>query len=149
SQADLRHASPPTRSGHAADRRPARPPRANNHRPLYQRVPPRPAPTRSTLAHPIMMPRSITSLVRRSISHRRKMGFGFRETAARLLNFARYADRIAPGRPLTSAIAMEWAALPGDNRLGYHAKRLKLVRGFALYCAALDPRTEVPPSGVF
>jgi len=96
-----------------------------------------------------MKPRSITSLVRGYIAHRRKMGFGFRETAARLLNFARYADRIAPGRPLTSAIAMEWAALPGDNRLGYHAKRLKLVRGFALYCAALDPRTEVPPSGVF
>ncbi|MFA6960685.1 MAG: tyrosine-type recombinase/integrase [Verrucomicrobiota bacterium] len=96
-----------------------------------------------------MKPHSISALVRGYIAHRRKMGFGFQGAATQLLNFGRYADRVAPGKPLTNAVAMEWAALPGDNRRGYHGKRLKLVRGFASYCAALDPRTEVPPPGVF
>jgi integrase len=92
---------------------------------------------------------SIISLVRAYIDHRRKLGFELNEAAYHLPKFARYADRTAPGQPLTSALAMEWAALPGDNRLGYHAKRLKVVRGFARYCAALDPRTEIPPPRVF
>ena len=96
-----------------------------------------------------MKTHSIKSLARRYIEHRRKLGFELRDAAYHLPKFARYADRTAPGQPLTSALAMEWAALPGDNRLGYHAKRLKVVRGFARYCAALDPKTEVPPTRVF
>jgi len=96
-----------------------------------------------------MKTHSIKSLVRGYIARRRKLGFVLEEAAYHLAKFAQYADQIAPGQPLTSALAMEWAALPGDNRLGYHAKRLKVVRVFARYCAALDPRTEVPPTRVF
>lgn len=96
-----------------------------------------------------MKTHSMKSVVLGYIAHRRKMGFELRDAVYHLPKFARYADRIAPGQPLTSALAMAWAALPGDNRLGYHAKRLKVVRGFARYCAALDPKTEIPPTRVF
>jgi integrase len=61
-----------------------------------------------------------------------------------LLAFARFADRTASGHPLTTALALRWAsrqpALPVTV-----ANRLSSVRGFARFCAAFDPRTEVPP----
>jgi len=96
-----------------------------------------------------MKTQSMKSRVTEYLAHRRKLGFELKEAEYALGKFARYADRKSPGQPLTNALAMEWSALPGDNRLGYHAKRLKVIRVFARYCAALDPRTEVPPVRVF
>ena len=60
-------------------------------------------------------------------------------------DFAQFADRIAGGEPLTTTLALAWATLPSGSTPLYHAKRLEALRGFAHYCAALDPRVEVPP----
>src|SRR5207247_7137615 len=57
---------------------------------------------------------------------------------------ARFADRTAPGKPLTIGLATQWAmrrpALPLTV-----ANRLSAIRGFARYCASIDPHTQIPP----
>jgi len=91
------------------------------------------------------MTASLSTLARRYLVHRRKLGFLLRIEGQQVINFARFADRAAPHRPLTTALALQWATLPRTpHRRLYHAKRLESLRGFAKFCAVLDPRTEVP-----
>ncbi|MDP2341886.1 MAG: tyrosine-type recombinase/integrase [Deltaproteobacteria bacterium] len=48
-------------------------------------------------------------------------------------------------RYLTCKLALEFATLPKNAQRFQWANRLRMVRGFARYRAAEDPRTEVPP----
>jgi integrase len=82
-------------------------------------------------------------LVRRYLASRRKLGYAMR-SAELLLDFGRFADRTAPRQPLTMALALQWATAVPTARPATHAGRLGMVRGFAQYCAALDPRTQIP-----
>jgi len=87
---------------------------------------------------------SLCTRVRQYLAHRRAMGYVLTAAAQRLPAFARYAQRRAPGQPLTTALALQWAtARPGASR-STHAKLLGLVRGLARFCAVFDPRTAVP-----
>lgn len=89
----------------------------------------------------------MSTLAKRYIAHRRKMGYAMVLPASQLPLFARFADRRAPGKPLTSALALDWAtSRPGRRRT--HAGWLSMVRCFARYCAALDPKTEVPDTSL-
>lgn len=92
------------------------------------------------------MKTSMRCLVRRYLDQRRKLGFGLRAAGYELEQFARFADRTAPGRPITTALALQWATLPKSAERTYHAMRLIAVRSFARFCSGIDPRTEVPPS---
>jgi integrase len=84
------------------------------------------------------------TLVRRYLAFRRKLGYRMR-SAELLLDFARFADREAPGKPLTTALAMQWAtAAPALAKT--RAGRLGMVRGFARYCASFDSQTQIPDS---
>jgi integrase len=87
---------------------------------------------------------SMRTLVRRYLAHRRKMGYLMTDTARRLPDFGRFVDRVAPGKPLTTAIALQWATSGRSRRRATHARLLEMVRGFARYCSILDARTEVP-----
>jgi integrase len=86
---------------------------------------------------------STRTLVRRYLAHRRSMGYLLCEGHL-LLDFARFKDSAAPDRPLTTALALQWATSIPTNRRATHANRLSMVRSFARYCALLDPRTQVP-----
>ena len=81
-------------------------------------------------------------LVRRYLAHRRSFGYRLVSDGYALVAFGRFADRVAPGKPLTNALALQWAmrrpALPVTV-----ASRLSALRGFMRFCAALDPRIEV------
>ena len=46
---------------------------------------------------------------------------------------------------ITTAAALAWATQPVDATPSWIAKRLTMVRGWARYLSALDPRTEIPP----
>jgi len=85
------------------------------------------------------------SLAKRYLAHRRKMGFAMTSEGGLLLDFARFADRVAPRQALTTSLVLRWATLPQPAKRVYHAARYAAVRGFARYCAALEPRGEVPP----
>lgn len=93
-----------------------------------------------------MKPITMHSRVRAYLDHRRKLGFVLSRQAYHLRKFASFADKTAPGQPLTTALALQWATSVGHNRCGYHAMRYQSVRGLARYLAALDPQTEVPPA---
>ena len=49
---------------------------------------------------------------------------------------------------ITTERAMQWATEPRDAQPAQWANRLGMVRGFARYANATDPRHEVPPRGL-
>ncbi|NIR31074.1 MAG: tyrosine-type recombinase/integrase [Gammaproteobacteria bacterium] len=66
--------------------------------------------------------------------------------AGRLLQrFVDFAQRQG-ARFITTQLALEWATQPLEAQPAQWANRLGMVRRFAQYCSAIDPRTEVPPS---
>ncbi len=88
-------------------------------------------------------PKSV--LVRRYLAYRRSLGYRM-QGAELLLDFARFADAKAPKKPLTTSLAIQWASALPSARPKTRATRLGMVRGFARYCATLDPCTQVPDS---
>jgi integrase/recombinase XerD len=89
---------------------------------------------------------SLLALVKGYLTHRRRMGYQLHSAGTLLVGYARFCERAAPGRPLRTELALRWANARPDLRAKTRAQRLGIVRGFAQYCAALDPRHEVPPS---
>ena len=49
---------------------------------------------------------------------------------------------------ITKKLSLEWATLPDNCSQPYRASRLSIIRQFAKYYSAIDPRTEVPPQGL-
>ncbi len=47
---------------------------------------------------------------------------------------------------ITTGLALEFATQPQDASVVWWHQRLAIVRGFALYLHAIDPRTQVPPA---
>jgi len=75
---------------------------------------------------------------------RHQLGFKLRQAEGLLRRFVSFArEKRAP--VLTTKLALEWATQPSDCQPSYWASRLGMVRGFAEYVSAIDPRTEVPP----
>lgn len=90
----------------------------------------------------------MVDLVREYIAYRKSLGFQLAGAEPLLLQFAKYADQVGPGGPLTAELALRWVRLPSAASLGYLARRLDLVRGFARYRSLADPRTEIPSPGL-
>ncbi len=81
---------------------------------------------------------------------RLRRGFGYKlDEAARLL--PRFASHLqsAGAQFVTTDLALGWA-LEADAPPGsvVPPMRLLVVRGFARYMAGIDPRTEIPPTGL-
>ena len=70
------------------------------------------------------------------------------EAAGRLLErFVAFASQHeAPF--VTTELALRWATEPNHAQPAQWAKRLGLVRGFARYANAVDPRHQIPPQGL-
>jgi integrase len=91
---------------------------------------------------------SMLQLAGQYLAHRRKLGFALSSQGQHIRAFARFADRIAPGQPLKTSLALQWASQPKSRYRGYLAARLSSLRNFARYCATIDPRSEVPAVGL-
>lgn len=71
------------------------------------------------------------------------------ERAGRLLpQLVGYLEA-AQASTVTRELAISWAKLPAGAHPQYWAARLSIARGFAIYLQTIDPRTEIPPAGVF
>lgn len=92
-----------------------------------------------------MKPTSMVSLVTEYLALRRGMGFDLKTSGCLLLSFARFADATTPHASITIDLARRWAAATKSGPAQV-SQRLSVVRQFALYRAALDPSTEVPPA---
>jgi integrase len=74
---------------------------------------------------------------------RRALGFGLVREGRLLPQFVTFLER-HDHAALTAALALRWALVPAGASRRWAYARLAMVRGFARYLAARDPRTEVP-----
>ena len=77
---------------------------------------------------------------------RRALGTRLRWPESSLRKFVDFIE--AEGEDfVTISSAMRWAIQPAGVQRATHARRLGIVRGFALWLQATDTRTQVPPHG--
>lgn len=79
---------------------------------------------------------------------RRSLGFKLVDSGARLDKFVSSMD--AQGETvITTQLAVAWSQRDADVQRAQWATNLRIVRLFAEYWSGIDPRTEVPPQGIF
>jgi integrase/recombinase XerD len=75
---------------------------------------------------------------------RRSLGFKLKDDGRKLLDFVSFLRQ--EGSPfITTQLAVTWATRPSGVSPNTAARRLALVRTFAKFAIAHDPRTHVPP----
>ena len=85
--------------------------------------------------------------VEQYVALRRSLGFELREPALILRNFVTFAESESASH-ITVDLVQRWVRLPSKAQPATWASRLGIVRRFAAWHRAMDPRTEVPPEGL-
>ncbi len=80
------------------------------------------------------------------LATRRAAGFALCNTATTLNRFVAFAEQQG-AELITTQLALGWAQR-ADVQPAWRARRLDMVRLFARYLSAQDPRTEIPPAGL-
>jgi integrase/recombinase XerD len=75
---------------------------------------------------------------------RHALGHKLRLPGRLLQRFVDFADHTG-ATYITTELALGWATQPADAQPAQWANRLGMVRRFARYCSATEPRTIVPP----
>ncbi len=78
---------------------------------------------------------------------RRSLGYRLREPEGLLRNFIAFlqAERVSY---ITRQVALRWATQPAKAQPATWAGRLGILRRFAIWHSATEPRTEIPPAGL-
>jgi len=91
---------------------------------------------------------SLRQAVQQYLAMRRSLGFKLQRVGRALLDFVSFLKQHRASY-ITLPLALAWAkpssGAPSDTRA---AQRLSLVRQFARYRSATDPRTQIPPAGL-
>ena len=90
---------------------------------------------------------SLKLALRDYITLRRSLGFRLRLPASSLKNFVAFLQ-IEGASYITTELALRWATQPTEAQPSTWAWRLGMVRRFASWLSARDPRTEIPPVGI-
>lgn len=90
---------------------------------------------------------TLPQAVHEYLTMRRALGYKLNFAGKALPDFVAFMRR-RHRACITSALALDWAQLPEGTTPGYRARRLSVVRDFARYRSAVDPRTQIPPSGL-
>ena len=77
------------------------------------------------------------------LSIRRKLGFKLQEAGQMLHDFVSFTEEECASF-ITADLALRWASQSLGCQAARSAARLGIVRKFAQYQSAMDPRTEVP-----
>ncbi len=81
------------------------------------------------------------------IDVRRSLGFQLRHPASLLRKFVEFLH--AAGSPyITTSLAIRWATQPSNAEPATWARRLGMVRQFAIWYSAIEPHTEIPSSSL-
>jgi len=75
---------------------------------------------------------------------RRTLGFKLRDEGTVLPQFLLFLDK-KDASFITTDLALRWATQPENVLPAHWARRLSMVRVFARFHSAVDPRTEIPP----
>jgi integrase len=81
------------------------------------------------------------------LSLRVSLGFKMDDARQALPQFVAFLHRHR-ARAISIRLAVQWAVEPQTAKSGYWAQRLSMARGFAKYLSGIDPRTEIPPTGI-
>jgi integrase/recombinase XerD len=81
------------------------------------------------------------------LATRRRLGFKLHEAGLRLKDFVSFMEE-RRARRITSALTLTWAQRPRGVQPVIWSQRLGVVRDFARYLSAFEPRTEVPADGL-
>jgi integrase/recombinase XerD len=90
---------------------------------------------------------TLRQAVHEYLSLRRALGFKLIEADRMLHDFVTFMER-RHELYITQSLALEWAQRRSNQQPARWAQRLSVVRGFARYRSATDPRTEVPAEGL-
>jgi integrase len=90
---------------------------------------------------------SLREAVKEYLTLRRHLGFKLQKDGKELLAFVQFmAEHRASF--ITPQLALAWAQQPTTVQPAEWAHRLSVVRTFARYRSATDPRTQIPPPGL-
>jgi integrase/recombinase XerD len=78
---------------------------------------------------------------------RRSLGYKLERAGRLLVDFVAYLEQ-ASADQVTVELAVSWAMLAANPDSSWRAQRLGVVRCFARYLHAIDPRHQVPPPGL-
>jgi integrase/recombinase XerD len=78
---------------------------------------------------------------------RRSLGFRLQQQGSYLRNFVAFLQ-LEGASHITTKLALRWATQCANAQLSTKAERLGMVRRFASWYSAYEPRTEVPPAGL-
>lgn len=90
---------------------------------------------------------TLRTLLQDYLSMRRALGYKLLSDGASLSSFVSFMEQ-EQAEFISTSKAFAWATLPKSAQKGRWSARLCYVRGFACYCHAFDPRTEIPPTGL-
>src|SRR5216684_3416381 len=90
---------------------------------------------------------SLDQALNEYIAIRRALGFALREVAGCLRNFVTFL-KTEGATYITKELALRWATQPAHAQPYTWAWRLGMVRRFAAWHSATEPRTEVPAPGL-
>lgn len=90
---------------------------------------------------------TLRSAVLEYLAMRRALGFRLSDTGRLLLKFVTFMEEHRASI-VTTTLALAWAQQPQTVQPAEWARRLSIVRIFARYRHASDPRTEIPPDGL-
>ena len=90
---------------------------------------------------------ALRSAVQGYLAVRRSLGFQLRDAGRLLLKFVAFMEQHRAS-VVTTPLALAWAQQPQTVQPVEWARRLSIVRTFARYHHATDPRTEIPPDGL-
>ena len=78
---------------------------------------------------------------------RQAMGFKVRDARSLLRRFVDFLEQQG-ATTITHELALHWATEPRTVQSAEWSRRLSVIRGFARYCSATDPRTQIPATGL-
>ena len=90
---------------------------------------------------------TLRQAVRDHLDLRRSLGFKLRETGKLLPAFVKFLEEHRSSF-ITTRLALAWAQQPSSVLPAEWARRLSVVRTFARFRSATDPRTQIPPPGL-
>jgi integrase/recombinase XerD len=87
---------------------------------------------------------SLSQSLEEYLALRRGLGFKLKQDGRLLSQFVSFLDGQGASH-ITTELSLRWAVKPGNAQPHQWARRLRMVRLFAEYRSATDPRTEIPP----
>jgi integrase len=97
-----------------------------------------------------MTKKSMQRRVQVYLDERRRLGYALSGTGERLLDFARFADKIGHKGPLTLKLIVDWAKGQATRATPITwARRVEIIRPFAKFCARDEPDTAIPRVDMF